>query len=615
MKTTHRVLRSCWVLFFALAFLWACPFDDTLREYLDAHFWLPFSKFPQNFAKRDVKRVDVAFAGMVKAQGDTPLEKLRTAYQEISQPDSATFDLTTLRQAVTAARADSSLTGKEREEVDLIDAKIDMRDGEPDEPEPLLSAKKKLEQFLKTARTAEFLSEARGWLARVDYLLGDQTAAGKIYLDELNRNGSNLSRETLLNSLRMNYGYDGGQELLDHLEEYFDTPEHAAFAIQLATNPHWDRPSLRYDLRYAKRESRADLTPETSPRIQSLLEKHSDLLKSQAGASALALLGMRTALRMGDPPAALKIAEMVSSNSAVRAEPDFDWMLASAHFLSHDYAAAEQPLLNLFRSSRSSKSQKSAAAYGLCGVYRKTKNTLEQIRFALWLRTNGLYSDFPDIAGQSVYWASSGWDLNMLLEAEAPIDVLRAFIDKYPDMRDIRIVKYSLAVRLTRENRYDEAAQLYQSISAYRRAPRMRQLAALYKEANRTDLPPQQAQEAKYKMAEFIHANPDRIYFNDSLWNGLQRYALYGENDGGFTGEEHQAQIDTERKLRDDQEERWRAYLILRDVVQDAGKTDIGRKAAQLAIRCVRGISTDRFGREEEIRNADIELSKWLLQK
>jgi hypothetical protein len=42
-------------LLFAIEFLGACAFDDTLREYLDSHFWLPFSKFPPDFAKRNVR--------------------------------------------------------------------------------------------------------------------------------------------------------------------------------------------------------------------------------------------------------------------------------------------------------------------------------------------------------------------------------------------------------------------------------------------------------------------------------------------------------------------------------------------------------------------------------
>jgi hypothetical protein len=549
---------------------------------------------------------------MVKVEGDTPLAKLRAAYQEISRPVPVSFDTAILRQAASAALADRSLTRREREEVELIQAKIDMRSGEPDdEPQFLQSAKEKLETFLRTARTPEFLSEARGWLGRIHFLLG-ATAAGKIYLDELNRNGSNLSRETVLNSLRMTYGYDGGPQLLDDLEKYFDTPEHAAFAIQMVTNPHWDRDTRRDN----RKSESVDEVQRSYLRIKRLLERHSSLLKSEAGANALALLGMRTALRMGDPPAALKIAAMIPGSATIRAEPDFDWMLASAHFLSREYAAAEQPLLRLFRSARSSKAQKAASAYALCGVYQKNRNVIQQIRFALWLRAGGAGNPWDltyssGVADQSVYFAVSGWDLDVLLDAEASIDELRSFLNEYPDVPDVRIVKYSLAVRLARENLYAEAAQIYQSINANRRAPRMRQLAALYEEANRTDSSAQELQEAKYRVAEYISANPDRIYFNDAIWHGFQRHALFGSSDSRLTRVERQTLMDSERKLKDGQEERWRAYLILRDVVQGAGKTDLGRKAAELAVRCLRGIS-DRFERQDEIRKADIELSNWL---
>jgi len=205
MKMAKRVLRPCGLLFLGLGFIWACGFDDTLREYLSRHFWLPFAKRGANFEKPNVRRISAPFAGMTAAEGDSPLAKLRAAYQQISHPEPAQvdFDAAVFRQAVAAARADRSLTRREKEEVDLIDAKIDIRAGEPGEPQPLLDGKKKLGAFLRTARTPEFVSEARGWLARIHYLLGDQTAAGKIYLDELNRNGSNLSRETLLNSLHI----------------------------------------------------------------------------------------------------------------------------------------------------------------------------------------------------------------------------------------------------------------------------------------------------------------------------------------------------------------------------------------------------------------------------
>lgn len=514
------------------------------------------------------------------------MTSLRAAYQGVGSinPD----------EALTAARADRSLSRKDKEEVDLIDAKWDMFNGEPDGNQQLLDgAKRKLQAFLKTARTPEYRSQARGWLAHVYYLEGDQTAAGKIYLDELNRNGSNLSRETLLNSLHMNYGYDGGQELLDHLAEYFDTPEHAAFAIQLVTNPHWhDDPNAG----------------KTYSRIKALLEKHQKLLESDAGSNALALLTMRTALRMGDPPAARKISDAVPQDASVRSDPDFNWMSASALFLTRDFAAAEQPLRALFHSPRASIDQKSAAAYGLCGVYWKTGNVSEQIRFALWLhtedRTSQRYADVANLADLSVYWASSGWDLSMLLDAEAPIDALVEFIHENPDLPDIRLVKYSLAVRLTRENRYREAADIYETIHAFRRASRIRKLAGLYEETIRDGAAPR----AKYSFAEVISANPDRIYFNDAVWHGFQRDAFQASTDVRLTRAERETLLASERKLRDEQEERWRAYLILRDVAKDAGKTKLGHQAAELAIHCLLGIS-ERFERQQEIRQHERDLA------
>jgi hypothetical protein len=533
----RSILRFVGIVLFAVAFVWACPFDQTLRAYLDAHFWLPSSKGSWHFAKKNVRRISRPYAGMVKAQDETPLAKLRAAYQEISQPPSGVFDATPLREAVDAARTDPSLTRRDREEVDLIDAKIDMRSGDANNPGPLQTAQAKIEKFLRVARTPEFLSEARGWLGYIHYLRGEQMEAGKIYLDELNRNGSNLSRETLLNSLQMNYGYDGGPQLLADLDQYFDTPEHATFAIQLVTNPHQDRDELQYDI-----GDGVDRRGQTYSRIKALLERHRDLLKSYAGANALALLSMRTALRMGDPPGALNIAAMIPAGSSVRAEPDFNWMLASVRFLSREYAAAEEPLLALFQSSQSTHRQKAAAAYGLCGVYQKIKNPIEQIHFALYLYTAArkdgeFFSGISGVADGSVYWADSGWDMSLLLDSEAPIEALTSFLDQYPDMPDIRIVKYSLAVRLTRENRYEEAARIYQSVQAKRRAPRLRQLAQLYQEANRTHATAEQTQEAKYRMAAFLAANENGIYFNDALWHGYQGYALSAPNDSRLTRE------------------------------------------------------------------------------
>jgi hypothetical protein len=602
------LLRYFTALFLALGVAGACGYDTSLREYLSTRFWLPFARQASNFEKHGVARASRPYAGMTVSDEDTPLAKLRAAYQQISQPVTETFDPAPYRNAVAAARADASPSKRDREEVDLIDAKIDMRAHMPDDSELLLSSKAKLERFLQTAETPEFLSEARGWLAHVYLLLGDQTAAGKIYLDELNREGSNVSRETVHNSLYLTYRYDGGAELLKHLDEYFDTSEHAAFAIQLVTNP----PPAADDPQPRGNQAPVDRTAQAYGRIQNLLARHKDLLRSETGSNELALLSMRTAMRAGDPPGAIKIAEMIPADADVRSEPDFKWMLGSAYFLSHKFAAAEKPLLSLFQSPRSAGGEKATAAYGLVGVYRKTKNVVEQIRFALWLRDapQRFYAhDPPELL--SISWSGDTLDWALLLDAEAPLSALEGFVAKYPDTPDTKIVRYALAVRLARLDRYDEAAQIYQSVEAPERAQRMRRLAGLYRETNRADLPVEQSLAARYALAEFISKNEVQLYFNDTLYGGWQGRVLWGESATGFTQAERQAQIALERKLQDDQEEYWHAYLILRGIVQDSGKTELGRKAAKLAVRCVRKIHP-RFGRHKELVKADLELSRWL---
>jgi len=262
------------------------------------------------------------------------------------------------------------------------------------------------------------------------------------------------------------------------LGQYFDTPEHAAFAIEVATNPHWDRSDPQME---AARER-----PSLYPRIRELLDEHRALLNS----GTLVLLAMRTALRAGDPGGAERIAGEVPADAPVRSDPDFNWMAGTAAYLSHDYAAAEAPLLALFRSPKASRDQKAAAAYGLCGVYWKTGNMTERIRYALWLHTLDRTEQLGlSWAGQiddyTVYWNCSGWDLGMLLDAEAPIETMQQFVESNPKLEDIRLIQYAVAVRLSREDRYDAAASLYQEIHAIVRAPRMRRLAAPYNAAIR----------------------------------------------------------------------------------------------------------------------------------
>ncbi len=582
MKRMALGLAAC------VGLVWACGFDMSLREYLNVAFWQPFAKSAPNFERPNVKRIDTAYAGMGPIDG-TPVGKMRAYYRGDSP-------VAEVHAFAASALAGSGLSEKDREEIALIDAKVDMREGDEHVFEkPLQAALGKLEAFLKTAKTPTWTSEARGWVAHIYFVLGDQTKAGKIYLDELNRDGSNLSRETLLNSLKLTYDYDGGKQLSEHLEEYFDTPLHAAFAVQLVTNPtrDWKGPEARVEWVKARE----------------LLKKHRQLLAREEDSKALALLSMRTAMRMGDTENALNIAEMIPARSPIRREPDYLWMLAAARFVSRDYAAAEAPLLQLFGSLKDDDSRKAAAAYGLCGVYQKTGNWIEQLRFALWegKPPNTVFGDGNgNVTNFGVYWAFSGWDGNLLLDVEAPAEALEEFIAKYPKAPRLRSVKYALAVRRARENKYGEAAAIYDEIGQKRRGPRMREAEKLWAD---------QSAEGKFKFAEFLSANEDGVYFNNERWWGHQRYALKAEKDARLAATERKVQVDRERQLRDNQEEYWRAYQILREVMQEAGQTELGRSAAKLAIRDLRRIRTDRFGRDKEIAQADREVTLWLAAK
>jgi hypothetical protein len=60
--------------------------------------------------------------------------------------------------------------------------------------------------------------------------------------------------------------------------------------------------------------------------------------------------------------------------------------------------------------------------------------------------------------------------------------------------------------------------------------------------------------------------------------------------------------------LRDEQEERWKAFHVLEQVARQAGHTELGRKAAEKIIACLSGINTGRFGRAREISDA---ISSW----
>jgi len=67
-----------------------------------------------------------------------------------------------------------------------------------------------------------------------------------------------------------------------------------------------------------------------------------------------------------------------------------------------------------------------------------------------------------------------------------------------------------------------------------------------------------------------------------------------------------------ERNVRDQQEDYWRAFEILNRVVERAGHTRSAETLPKkLFFACAKSPPTD-FGRLQQIRSADIRLSKWL---
>jgi len=125
----------------------------------------------------------------------------------------------------------------------------------------------------------------------------------------------------------------------------------------------------------------------------------------------------------------------------------------------------------------------------------------------------------------------------------------------------------------------------------------------------------------QYDYGAFLADDSERVFFNDLLWFGFQRYAYLSSpsnRDGkpALLGDEaSRALLENERRFKDAQEERWQAYLVLDQVVEGAGHSRLGVRAAWKAIECLNRIATGRFGRESEVNAARIRLTRWLREK
>jgi hypothetical protein len=618
----------------------ACAPEITFRAYLDKRFWQPLSKYEKGLAiaesqqkrpeKRDNAKPPHTFAGASSAPSSPDMQEVRKAYQEEKLDRAAA--------ALHAASAEAS-TEAEKEELTLLDAKITLRRGEAVETGDralLQEAQAKLRSFLEEAKTPLWRSEARGWLARSHYLLEEYSQAAKIYLDELERDDSVFSRDTLVTSLRIIFPYNGSStRLSDHLEEYFDTPGHALFVVNIVTNPVYNDPQERKEMAAVAQKT-----------IDQLL-KHRELFNSGPLSDQLALALMRASIYRGDTAAALSYSQLINKSSPVAESPEFNWMVASSRFFRREYREAEAPLLKIINLNNATARDRNAASQGLIGVYQKTGQRVEQLHAAFLYekyaaREEEDTEDLPK--GESYvgfnYWPLGGWlyDLPYLLDVQLTDGELLQYLDRYgKESRGIKLnlqrkrtayeaVRYALAVRYARKEKYLQAARIYEELQAGPRAKRMRELARLHADALSTSSPPQKQLEALFAYASFLEANSTRIFFNDMLWGGFQTWSFikpYAEevldrfsyNSGGSQGltcKERELFVKLERGIRDDQEERWRAYGILNGVMEKTGHTDLGRRAAVKALRCLQLINTDRFGRQEEIAVARRRLIKWL---
>jgi hypothetical protein len=346
------------------------------------------------------------------------------------------------------------------------------------------------------------------------------------------------------------------------------------------------------------------------PPLIERLEQHGSLFSQGAESNALALALMRAATRAGAPDATLRYAEKVPPGDAMRTTAEYNWLVGIARFQQQDYAGAEAALTRVMNSTAADPGQqKVSAANALIGTYARLNRPVNQLRAAL--QASSLEGGF-------------NFDAAYLLDVQLTLPQLQTYLKTYANDpgSSLDAVRYALAVRHARREEYGEAARIYEQLKSPR-ASRMRQAEKLLAATRIPGDAPERQLEARYAYAEFLSDNEDGIFFNDTLWHRLQTWVFmyrnpdegqlnFAGNTSALTPAEVARFAQLERRVRDEQEEYWRAYQILNQIVQKAGPTPLGKKAAAKAIQSLRKIRTDRFGRSKEIAAADIRLTRWL---
>jgi len=577
----------------AVAVVGACGPNIVFRAYLNKTMWVVTWADWRAALGPDSSRKDyLPYAGMATG-GAATLQNVRDAYRALFPDDleSLNWPDSTIQPLRMFVRAAQPANAAEADELELLNCKVELRAAKPDDDASLGRVKECLDFYISRPRPPALLSEARGWIARTNFLRGKQTAAAKFYLSELASETSNIRRQRLVNSLA------GIAFSVEDIDEYLDTPGHALFLTQRVTN--------------------ADSPAELQHQLMSRLEARADLFGQTATADALAIALMRLATRTGAPTTTLRYAERIPPNADSRRGAEYNWLVGLALFEQENYTGAEAALKRVLTATDRNDALAASAANGLVGVYAKLNRPLDQ----LWAA----------FVAASVSEGLS-LDASYLLDVTLTDAQLDAFQRRYPDSSDIVFarypqrrsardaVRYAQAVRLARREQFSASAQLFEVLGSTRAAT-MRQAGQLLAATAVSDSGSDRQLQALYDYAEFLSNNEDGIFYNDMLWYGFQTSALiYRSRDGAsLPAREDRVSPDEvarlsqlEGRLVEQQEEYWRAYRILNQVVQKAGATPLGKKAAQRAIVCLRRINIGRFGHAREIRAADLRLSGWL---
>lgn len=640
----------------------ACVPETAFRDYLQPDFWGPYKKKEMLVLPtmpRSHEWDGRAFAGMDNAT----LPDAGGAYRQGEYNDALELLVPILEQPVGSPG---------REEAALLQAKCRLRklgrgtmEERPDDVTALIEVGKLFQTFIETAGDEFYKREARGWLARIDYLKGHKDEAIQYYLAELADPRSIYSEKSLRSSFaacdssswRMRWGLQKDW-VLEHLDLYMQRPEYALWAIHSFTTGRLKDQEQADTVRRAFLEAAG---------------RHGNLFSQGDQSAELVLALMRAALYTGDLESAIAYSDKLPEPTPPRLVPELMWMCACCAFLRMDFDKAEQDLIAMRDAPAADRSIRMRAWMGLMGVYYKRHQPVELLHAIIRhaeieaMETPLEHPMVGTIAyGYAPYYLTEewntehrhvmgSWDLEYFLDARLTIDQLKMYLERYGDatMPPLRQrISFALAVHLAREERYAEAIEVLESLKQEIKSEsgidpevsnELGNYYVRYKEANKLyddafhgiKLSSMDRLQAQYAYGRFLSRNPDRLFFNRTLWFGMQKYVLYtpyqytpcpgpdcaealrdrmGRTIFGlppfYMAEEIKAITDQNRQLQDIQEERWRAAILLMDVAQKAGDTKLAHNAVSLATATLRKIS-HRFGRSFELDEKIYRLIHW----